>query len=46
MYQGEYDESGYEDYSGYDGGSGYGGNMMEATATDKGWFCDVFPKKL
>merc|ERR1719474_2266885 len=34
--QGEYDESGYEDYSGYDGGSGYGGNMMEATATDKG----------
>jgi len=36
--QGEYDESGYEDYSGYDGGSGYGGNMMEATATDKGHF--------
>jgi len=36
--QGEYDESGYEDYSGYDGGSGYGGNMMEATATDKGLF--------
>ena len=35
-FQGEYDESGYEDYSGYDGGSGYGGNMMEATATDKG----------
>ena len=40
--QAEYDESGYEDYSGYDGGSGYGGNMMEATATDKGWFCDIF----
>ena len=40
--QAEYDESGYEDYSGYDGGSGYGGNMMEATASDKGWFCDVF----
>ena len=35
-FQGEYDESGYEDYSGYDEGSGYGGNMMEATATDKG----------
>ena len=42
MFQGEYDESGYEDYSGYDGGSEYGGNMMEATATDKGWFCVVF----
>ena len=42
MFQGEYDESGYEDYSGYDGGSGYGGNMMDVTATDKGWFCDVF----